>query len=240
MHGVPQSAEITEHRLEVIRRQSKKRHMEEKDFKKPKVYLAGKITRNWWRNAILSEGKMNNTRTPGVDVPVNERDVYFSTEHEGDGFVVTGPHSVGCDHECFHTHDGHAAVGEGVACACDEFLTRRDVCEACMSQIRKSDIVFAYIDGLDAFGTFSEIGFARGCRDKFISVLFDSKKIADKLWFIGEMADIVNVRGEFSINPASFSCGIVLGVEKKNEEMRVRDIRYAFERTLDIFSEVEQ
>lgn len=214
-------------------------NMEGKEFVKPKVYLAGKITYDWWRNAILADGRADETRTPGVNTSEDDADGYFNMEHEEGRFVMVGPHSVGCDHMCYHEHGGHASAGDCLGSG-DAFITRNDVWKACSRQIIKSDIVFAYIEGLDAFGTFSEIGFARGCglKDKFVSVLFDTAELSEKLWFIGEMADIVSVRGTFSIKSPVVTGTVARGVREEDKAMKYRDIKYAFDRTLDVFCEI--
>ena len=147
---------------------------------KPKVYLAGQITQNWWRNAICNN---KDNRTPCVDVYVGDRDDYFNKEYDNGNCIITGPHAVGCDHSCFHD-SAHASM-EG--CSGGIEYTHKDIADACCHQIEKSDIVFAYIENEDAFGTFSEVGYAHGL-DKFVFILFKNKELADKLWFMSQMA----------------------------------------------------
>ncbi len=160
--------------------------------KKPKVYLAGKITNNWWRNEVLGNEGCWESRTNGVDLvdhEVNDNlELYFDNEYEDELFVLTGPHSLGCDHGCYHDekHSKHASSG----CYWEyDPITKKDVKEACCHQIDKSDIVFAYIDSLDCYGTLAEIGYAYG-KGKFICILYKNKTIEKELWFVSQMGNI--------------------------------------------------
>lgn len=66
------------------------------------------------------------------------------------------------------------------------------VADRCLSWVRKSDAVFAWIGALDAHGTFAEIGYAKAL-GKPVFVAFDRARISDdlerELWFIRELAD---------------------------------------------------
>lgn len=159
---------------------------------KPKIYLAGKITNNWWRNQILG----GVTRTNGIDVGYYWEDIskYIDSEYDAGFCIITGPHSLGCDHRgCFHSKQDamHTATptNHSRTCAMGSIVTKDDVKYACCHQIDKSDMVFAYIDGLDCYGTLAEIGYAYG-KGKFICILYKDKTIKKELWFVSQMGNI--------------------------------------------------
>ena len=158
---------------------------------KPYVYLAGQITKNWWRNALTNTEYTPKTRIPFVDVMNYHKDDYFYSTYECEDFIVTGPHAVGCDHGCFHDFP-HAASGYCLGSG-DTFVTTKEVCDACCDQIKRAEVLFAYIEEEEAFGTFAEIGVAKGL-GKYIHILFKTKKLAKKLWFLSEMADAFSIQ----------------------------------------------
>lgn len=158
---------------------------------KIKVYLAGKITNDWWRNEILDDGGLHR-RTTGVYVSAScdemeKRHEYYNGEYDAGKFIVTGPHSVGCDHSCFHnTH--HASTNSEHTCCDGEFAFEpNEIFEACTHQINKSDIVFAYITSADAYGTLFELGFAYGI-NKPIYIAFKNNEFKNLHWFIAKAA----------------------------------------------------
>lgn len=170
-----------------------------KNIKKPKVYLAGKITKNHWRDIIVGA----HGRNAAEYVCMNDYENYYYKEEDIGNVIITGPHSVGCDHSCFHYENRpHASVGfdesfeddddeDENSCWCwgNSDLTRDDVVDACCQQIDRSDVVFTYIDDIDAYGTLTEIGYAKGkC---YIYIVFKNKEIAKKLWFAARFADKV-------------------------------------------------
>lgn len=159
-------------------------------IEKPKIYLAGKITNDWWRNKLFDDIGINSNRTPGIYVYAsddNERDSYYNDEYDAGEFIVTGPHSIGCDHSCFH-NTPHASTNSEHTCCDGEFAFEpNEIFEACMHQINKSDIVFAYINDVDAFGTIFELGYAYKM-NKSIYIAFKNKELKKLHWFISEAA----------------------------------------------------
>lgn len=158
---------------------------------KPKVYLAGKITNNWWRNEILEPNwsyTYPQTRTPGIST-FNDNGEYFNMEYDAGDFIVTGPHSIGCDHSCFHGENAfHTAGGAFNGCCEDYGVTKQEVFEACTHQIDKADIVFAYIDDKDAYGTLFELGYAYN-HFKRIFIVYKNNELAELNWFISQSAN---------------------------------------------------
>lgn len=160
--------------------------------KKPRVYLAGQITNNRWRNALYKNGVGDGWRNPGetLSADATQREFIYSEYDAGD-FIVTGPHSLGCDHSCFHSKK-HAALGDHTDTCLD--LTEVDhtcyIAHACMDQIRRSDIVFCYIESKECYGTLAEIGYACALGGKLVFVLFKYESLHDELWFIDDMVNM--------------------------------------------------
>ena len=157
---------------------------------KIKVYLAGKITNDWWRNEILGDGS-SSRRTPGIYVSasvdeIEKRYEYYNGEYDAGEFIVTGPHSLGCDHSCFH-NTSHASTDGEFTCLGELGMEQQDVFEACTHQINKSDIVFAYITSSDIYGTLFELGFAYGI-NKPVYIVFKNNELKRLHWFIAKAA----------------------------------------------------
>lgn len=137
-----------------------------------KIYLAGKIKKNDWRETILTPAQKRNWSYPDIgdydpgrwtDWPVAKGAVF--DEHD-----YVGPYFIDCDHGCYHgpTDHGVGATGGG----CGGGATRNQVFELCRRAIRRCDVFFAWIDNFDAFGTLVEAGYADAL-GKPIWVAFD-------------------------------------------------------------------
>lgn len=140
------------------------------------VYLAGKIRHNGWRTGIC--------RYRGV--PYNPEEIGKDYEEKINDFLtITGPFFISCDHGCYHGEGQHGIGASDGGCMGDYF-SRKDVLNICKSQILRAEIVFAYIDCRDCYGTIAEIGFAHAYgKDIFIS--FSNFGLQDDMWFINEM-----------------------------------------------------
>jgi len=150
-----------------------------------KVYLAGKIEGSTWRSALYG---------PVQPEPWNWFDQWplFPAVLPG-GHDLTGPyfcadvgHGNTADHKVPEWGQKHDSVEMG----------RAAVARLCFEAIGRSDLVFAWLDSADAFGTLTEIGYARGMgipvavagtAEWFVS----SER--DALWFPIETAQIVVV-----------------------------------------------
>ena len=163
--------------------------------RRPRIYLAGKITNKSWRKLIECGEKEfcldSYERNDLESVYFTDKDEYYNYEYKTDRYIITGPHSLSCDHGCFH-RGIHAATaydewGDSVELEPDADICGDDVVRACCSQIDRSDLVFAYIDSLDAYGTFAEIGYAFG-KGKKIYIIVEGNYMLDQLWFLVIMA----------------------------------------------------
>lgn len=120
----------------------------------PRVYLAGKICKDGWRNELVSNRRLSFwTDADGpADWPIE-----WSAVRE-DGYTITGPFFVGCDHGCTHGNMNHASSG---GCQYgDTYLARRSIQRMCLTAIDGSDVVFVWFDDPTAYGTLAEIGYA--------------------------------------------------------------------------------
>lgn len=127
-----------------------------------KFYLAGKISKNDWRHKICPELR---GAIPGDEVKTIN------------GHTCVGPFFISCDHGCYHGKRTHAVVSYGCEMADEDvvynfgkgtpYATARQYTSAmCLDGIRKCDVLYAWIDSPDAYGTLAEIGYARGLNKK--------------------------------------------------------------------------
>lgn len=152
-----------------------------------KVYYAGKIGKNDWRHDIFE-----NLRR--VDIEEIESCVKYLTISD---IIYNGPYFIACDHGCYHGNSTHG-VGIGKAsehcCCCVNETKEEKAYDDCLSYIRSSDIVFAYIDSMDCYGTISEIGYAKAI-GKPIYIALDSNELSNDeirdLWFVLQMGNKV-------------------------------------------------
>jgi very-short-patch-repair endonuclease len=145
-------------------------------MKRPKVYLAGKIAKNGWRNEIVPEPGPD-WYDGGPDEPWGRRGIGRRAKgiwpiRVGTEYDITGPFFVRDDHGCTHGQSSHAngggCVGDfggrafGGSQSTKSELIRASVRIACLHAIQQSDFVYAWVDDPTAHGTFAEIGYAIG------------------------------------------------------------------------------
>jgi|WetSurMetagenome_2_1015567.scaffolds.fasta_scaffold205682_2 hypothetical protein len=156
-----------------------------------RIYLAGKIAPNDWRNTLLAKPDRRAGGLMGQfepEWPIWE-DVLIG------GHDYCGPFFVACDHACGHGASSHGVglQGNGVAVCIDSMNseasmpTRARVVRAAISAIRSCHTLFAWIDSLDAYGTIAEIGVARAFNRRIV-VAFPNTLTIDDLWFPIEMS----------------------------------------------------
>lgn len=149
-----------------------------------RIYLAGKIAKGGWRDELVGP-------RAGALSPSDWREAWTDLPQAILGVhTYVGPFFVGCDHGCAHgagTHGaglgpyagtkGQYATGfaeaaeegehyEDAAWGCAGETTPENldvlIMRRCLGAIRRADLVFAWVDAMDAFGTFAELGYARG------------------------------------------------------------------------------
>jgi len=121
--------------------------------RKPTIYFAGKISKNGWRNSIVRWG------IAVGDGSQDERDL-FNPYHrrEQDAFYYGGPFFVRCNNGC-----GYQPMAHGSA-SCGGFFRPHErhpqILAINLERIRRADLVFAFINEVDCFGTLIELGAA--------------------------------------------------------------------------------
>ena len=148
------------------------------------VYLAGKIGCDDWRNKIYDARAMwaQNYSANALCITLH---------HVDEELDITGPFFISCDHGCYHGEGTHGvgAVNDihfDYSGCIGNYFTRDDVFNICKNQIDNAEIVFAYIDCRDCYGTLGEIGYAHA-KGKDIIILFKYEELKKEMWFIDRM-----------------------------------------------------
>jgi hypothetical protein len=136
-----------------------------KQIPRPKgitIYLAGKISKNDFRHRLVPGLRDSHWDGPVTETPILENSL-------ARGLHYSGPHFVSCDHSCFHGPNSHGAIDDGENCGSStpEAISHKNrylVPFASCWQIRRANIVFAWVESPDAYGTLVEIGVATGLR----------------------------------------------------------------------------
>jgi len=151
-------------------------------------YLAGKITGTTWRETIVDEWSFENHSSSYCQA-------YMDYEEDGTWAVVphactvldsislsyTGPwwrdpFCHGLSHDSNYPH-GYSADGE----PWKEESDKKQIANAVSKAIRESDLLFAWIDSHDCYGTLLEIGYAKGL-GKTIVAVFSDEIDTSQLW----------------------------------------------------------
>ena len=146
------------------------------------VYLAGKIWKNDWRNKFC-----NYRHIPDEPYEIAQGFQYDVNAN----LTITGPFFISCDHGCYHGNGTHGvgadySGGHSGGCCMGYYYDRTQVFNICESQIDKAEIIFAYINCRDCYGTIAEIGYAYAT-GKDIFILFSDWSIEEDMWFVSEM-----------------------------------------------------
>lgn len=158
------------------------------------VYLAGKISKEDWRQQLVDI--RNNFFGCEKDKIRNYQTLFYN-----DYIRITGPFFLSCDHSCYHGNNSHGVglnnyLPDGSRYDCyaeTNHFTEDEVKEICLNQIKHSDIIFAYINSNECYGTLFELGYAASL-GKQILILFDLPQRMKDMWFITKGADIVKLQ----------------------------------------------
>ena len=139
---------------------------------RPKVYLAGKIRQTCWRH-LLIDGLRNHSWNDGALTQVD--------------FDYLGPFFTSCNHGCYHRDSSH---GAGIGCTPDFDIHAWCIAQYCRHAVQQSDLVFAYIESSDCYGTIAELERAH---TKNIPVVIAfapglATPIANDFWFVCTLA----------------------------------------------------
>lgn len=163
-------------RLFPEQRESMTRFVEGKPLR---FYLAGKIAPNDWRHTIVTDLRNhcpNGACGDGVYEPFPEivPESIFGHHH------YVGPFFVSCDHGCFHGPNRHGSDCNSERSNHDSLGIHPLVRERALRGIQNCDVLFAYINSTDCYGTLFEIGYANALgKPVFIAL---EKEFPD-LWF---------------------------------------------------------
>jgi len=160
------------------------------------VYIAGKMEDDMWRHQFFDaydapEDHMYQlqwnplTIGSGDPWPTKSEVTVCGLTYTGPFFVdVYGGHGYGyIDGEAHGSNVEKAGYYERVE---DLEEKRNQVQQWCFRAIQRADLVFAWIDGIDCYGTIAEIGYAKAM-GKLIWIA--SPRRYDDLWFVYCMAD---------------------------------------------------
>lgn len=184
-----------------------------------KVYLAGKITDSDWRSELLSEPlTLTHDPFPNINDQHYDASDSFNNPHGytvarvrrwktlkgviSGGFDYVGPFFTNMEH-AGRTPDTHGNsfpifnnIQEiGWEHGGDDVFGQQVVTQLCLDAINRADVVFAWIDRPDIYGTIAEIGYARGIGKpvwigfKRYTDYYEDGEINDELWFVRELAD---------------------------------------------------
>jgi hypothetical protein len=156
------------------------------------IYLAGKcgpdlIDSDPDTGRLIENWRCSITRAYFVghreDVPGNNDQMVDL--NDGRSLVYCGPH-IGYDHGCMATEAHGASM----------YLEdpKRDTLKLATTGLLHANLVFAWIDCLDCFGTIAEVGYARALANlvqKEKVIVIAGPKYVEDLWFVYAMADKV-------------------------------------------------
>jgi hypothetical protein len=135
----------------------------------PRIYLAGKIALNDWRHDLVLNLRGHDYEDGPIDCGL---------------FTYIGPFFIACDHGCRHGPGLHGVAGWG----CDgELVKRSEVFDRNQAALAKADLVFAYIDAPECYGTAAEIGWAYANRTS-VELHFSPQVNPDDFWYLTQMS----------------------------------------------------
>ena len=122
----------------------------------PRVYLAGKVGHQNYRHSLGLKGR-------------DMTHINKLHHHKNRPYIYSGPIVPSCDHGCWHAFfDGCTGYDGGYVYEESHMYfvepSGHDaIVGSTMKQIQQSDLLFAWFDSYDAYGSIAEIGFAAGC-----------------------------------------------------------------------------
>lgn len=157
--------------------------------KSVRVYLAGRIQSNDWRQTLVDIRNSRLEANLGLEYGP---DKWRATTEliMKDGNVYVGPFFVGCDHSCYH---GPCLHGAGAAKDYDCFgqipIRPQEVFQKALIGIAACDLFFAWAgpDFREAYGTLVEIGYAKALKKRV--VIGAHPEASKDAWFALRSAD---------------------------------------------------
>ncbi len=153
-----------------------------------KIYLAGSIKKNCWRHNVVKGLRGAIEEIDSGECASSALHQFWPTLHHAifGRHHYVGPYFTSCDHGCFHGEDSHG-VGASVEKKIHDAEEKKgDVVQVCLQAIHAADLVFAWIDSLDCYGTITELGYARAIGK---TVCVCGPRAFRDMWFLYTMAD---------------------------------------------------
>ena len=166
-----------------------------------KVFLSGKVDEHSgkWRDLLLDEKWVDGQPRPQWELVHDTDDLFdkpFANWPLLKGVIMRSHDYVGPYRQTipdegsnknfgyFHGIDSRGSHGQM------NMDDQQRVVAACMAAIDKCDMLFAFLNTMDCYGTISEIGYARA-KGKFIAVVVRGETFGDDMWFPSLMADFI-------------------------------------------------
>jgi very-short-patch-repair endonuclease len=160
------------------------------------IYVAGKMQNDDWRLDLFDE--YNRSNDHAHQWGCNPLTIAYDgtwPEHSHMhicGLRYTGPFFVdnlgGHGFSCFEK-DEHGGNINSPSHSAKLIGRRQEVQQWCLHAIEKADLVLAWIDCIDCYGTIAEIGYAKALRK--IIVIAGPRRY-DDLWFVYHMGDLIH------------------------------------------------
>lgn len=161
-----------------------KTFVEIKPFTRPylkslKIYLAGKIYKSEknWRRHLFVDGDYTIDSTSAYKEFVKQ---YPPALFGGHQFV--GPYAIDLGESGHYIDLNYADETEE---------SKKEVYKLSMGQIEKADLIFVWIDSLDAYGTLVELGYAKACDKKILIGIDEKLEGFEEMWFALQSASKV-------------------------------------------------
>jgi len=144
----------------------------------PDLYLAGKISHTCWRHNLIPNLRQSRWENGQIVT---------------DQFNYVGPFFVACDHGCYHGPTTHGALGDGNGLCAEPLDDKALVIQRCQQAISKCNLLFAYIDAHQCYGTVAEIERALILNKQVVIVFAPGIASAEKneFWFVAARAAAV-------------------------------------------------
>lgn len=155
------------------------------------IYLAGKIGKHDWRHELVKNLRNLNYRDKATITNPNGFTTLGVPGVVRGGHHYAGPFFLSCDHSCAHVpgHHGFNINGCTESAASHSELQmggRGSAYFHAIEGIEACDVLFAWIDSVDCYGTIAEIGYACALAKPYVLIGFSQK--FDDLWFVERMA----------------------------------------------------
>jgi hypothetical protein len=169
------------------------------------IYLAGKVSRNDWRHALVPGLDTRNAVGEPPDWSVIPNTLHWTADNQVVyGFGYSGPFFMNSEHGLSHGDGTHGFGTSGYTADLpypyDKTTSQhhgyrlREFTRAhCLDAIRESSGIFAWIDDVTAFGTLVELGFATAHRFECHIVIGFPREFTqiDDFWFAQECSRAV-------------------------------------------------